>query len=199
MSEERTVCETVVRQLWQYLDGSVPPDKRELVEAHLEVCVRCASHYEFARSFLVAVAASPPMPGRDDTLRSRVVGALAREVILLIDHSGSMEGAKWEAADWAVQNLLAGLTPGDTFNLGLFHTTTRWFARQPVRGDERTVKQARDFLLQHKDSGGTELGVALEQALGQARDADARARHVLIVTDAQVSDAGRILALVERE
>jgi Ca-activated chloride channel family protein len=125
--------------------------------------------------------------------------ALAREVILLIDHSGSMEGAKWEASDWAVQNLLAGLTSADTFNLGLFHTTTRWFARQPVRGDERTVRQARDFLLQYKDSGGTELGVALEQALGQARDADGRARHVLIVTDAQVSDAGRILALVERE
>ena len=125
--------------------------------------------------------------------------AVAREAILLIDHSGSMDGPKWAAADWAVQNLLAGLTPGDTFNLGLFHNTTRWFARQPVRADERTVKQARDFLLQHKDSGGTELGVALEQALGQARDRDRRARHVLIVTDAQVSDAGRILTLVERE
>src|SRR3954452_12491857 len=124
---------------------------------------------------------------------------LAREVILLIDHSFSMEGPKWEAADWAVQNLLAGLTPADTFNLGLFHSTTRWFAKQPVRGDERTVKQAREFLLQHKDSGGTELGVALEQALGQKRDSDLRARHVVIVTDAQVSDSGRILALVERE
>ena len=120
-------------------------------------------------------------------------------MILLIDHSGSMSGPKWEAADWAVQNLLAGLTPSDTFNLGLFHSTTRWFARQPVRGDERTIRQARDFLLQHKDSGGTELGVALEQALDQPRDAADRARHVLIVTDAQVSDAGRILALVERE
>lgn len=122
-----------------------------------------------------------------------------REVILLIDHSGSMEGPKWEAADWAVQNMLAGLTPDDTFNLGLFHSSTRWFARGPVRGDERTVRQAREFLLENRDSGGTELGVALEQALGQPRDAEGRARHVVIVTDAQVSDSGRILALVERE
>ena len=124
---------------------------------------------------------------------------VAREVILLIDHSGSMSGPKWEAADWAVQNLLAGLSPSDTFNLGLFHSTTRWFARQPARGDDRAIRQARDFLLRHKDSGGTELGVALEQALDQPRDGDARARHVVIVTDAQVSDAGRIVALVERE
>jgi Ca-activated chloride channel family protein len=150
-------------------------------------------HDERARlsSCFLALAASPSGDVATESI--------AREVILLIDHSGSMEGAKWEAADWAVQNLLAGLSPDDTFNLGLFHTTTRWFARQPVRGDEQTIRQARDFLLNHKDSGGTELGVALEQALGQARDTDARARHVLIVTDAQVSDAGRILALVERE
>src|SRR5262249_23508778 len=32
-----------------------------------------------------------------------------REVILLVDHSGSMDGAKWEAADWAVERFLAGL------------------------------------------------------------------------------------------
>jgi Ca-activated chloride channel family protein len=143
-----------------------------------------------SRCFL-ALVAPPSGPAATETL--------AREVILLIDHSGSMSGPKWQAADWAVQNLLAGLSPADTFNLGLFHDSTRWFSKQPVRGDERTLTQARDFLLAHQDSGGTELGVALEQSLGQKRDADARARHVLIVTDAQVSDAGRILALVERE
>jgi Ca-activated chloride channel family protein len=143
-----------------------------------------------SRCFL-ALVAPPAAPSAGEIL--------AREVILLIDHSGSMSGPKWQAADWAVQNLLAGLTPADTFNLGLFHDSTRWFSKQPVRGDERTVRQARDFLLQHQDSGGTELGVALEQALGQKRDTDARSRHVVIVTDAQVSDSGRILALVERE
>ena len=41
--------------------------------------------------------------------------------------------------------------------------------------------------------------MALEQALGLERAAGERARHVLIVTDAQVSDAGRILRLAEEE
>ncbi|HEX3868237.1 MAG TPA: anti-sigma factor [Gemmatimonadaceae bacterium] len=76
---ERSVCETVVRQLWQYLDGTVPPDKHELVEAHLEVCVRCAAHFDFARSFLTAVAASPPAGAGDGMLRTRVIRALAGE------------------------------------------------------------------------------------------------------------------------
>ena len=143
--------------------------------------------------FLALVA--PPASGS----QAGASRTLPREVILLIDHSSSMSGPKWQAADWAVQNLLAGLTPADTFNLGLFHHETRWFARAPVRADERTVRQAGEFMLKYTDSGGTELGVALEQALSQARDRDGRARHVVIVTDAQVSDAARLLDLVERE
>jgi Ca-activated chloride channel family protein len=191
------VAETEGRLRVRLRDGEVLPDRdcvlswqppRVARRPTLQVLWH-AEQAGDAACFLALVA--PPAVAPAD--------ALAREVILLIDHSGSMSGPKWEAADWAVQNLLAGLTPADTFNLCLFHSKTRWLARQPIRGDERAVKQARDFLLRHKDSGGTELGVALEQALDQPRVAGAGARHVVIVTDAQVSDAGRILALVERE
>jgi anti-sigma factor RsiW len=76
---ERSICETVVRQLWQYLDGDVPPDKRALVESHLEICVGCASHYEFAREFLNAVAIAPIDGPADGDLRDRVLVALAGE------------------------------------------------------------------------------------------------------------------------
>jgi Ca-activated chloride channel family protein len=122
-----------------------------------------------------------------------------REVILLVDHSGSMEGPKWEAADWAVKRFLSDLTPRDTFNLGLFHNTTRWFFPKPTPAGERAVAEAIAFLEAHRDSGGTELGVALEQALHQGRTEDERARHVLLVTDAEVSDAARILRLADAE
>ncbi|HWE60120.1 MAG TPA: VWA domain-containing protein, partial [Chloroflexota bacterium] len=124
---------------------------------------------------------------------------LPREVILLVDHSGSMEGAKWEAADWAVAQFLAGLTGEDSFNLGLFHNTTRWFSPEPRPATPEAVASARQFLEAHRDSGGTELGVALEQALGMERQRGDRARHVLVITDAEVTDAGRILRLADQE
>ncbi|MEO7085447.1 MAG: zf-HC2 domain-containing protein [Gemmatimonadaceae bacterium] len=76
---DRSTCETVVRQLWQYLDGDVPPDKRALVQSHLEICVGCASHFEFAREFLNAVASAPVDGPADDELRDRVLVALAGE------------------------------------------------------------------------------------------------------------------------
>ena len=124
---------------------------------------------------------------------------IPREVVLLVDHSGSMRGAKWEAADWAVECFLAGLSEHDSFALGLFHDTTKWFAARPRKATPDAVREAVAFLKANHDSGGTELGVALEQALDRARVADTPSRHVLILTDAEVSDAGRVLRLADLE
>src|SRR4051794_8019449 len=52
---ERSVCESVVRQLWPYLDGTLDEAERDRVVAHLVNCERCTSHMDFARAFLEAV------------------------------------------------------------------------------------------------------------------------------------------------
>lgn len=124
----------------------------------------------------------------------------AREVILLVDHSGSMSGAKWEASDWAVNSFLSGLTERDRFALGLFHNTTQWFDRKPALATPERIEKAREYLDKNRDSGGTELGIALEQTLQLDRGQDGgQGRHVLIVTDAEVTDAARILRLADQE
>ena len=124
---------------------------------------------------------------------------VSREAIVLVDHSGSMQGAKWRAADWAVERFLGELQAQDSFALGLFHNTTRWFADSPRPGSEEAVQQAAQFLKEGTDSGGTELGMALEQALSLKRLEGEAARHVLVITDAQVSDFGRIMRLADQE
>lgn len=124
---------------------------------------------------------------------------VSREAVLLVDHSGSMQGPKWQAADWAVTKFLSDLAERDAFALGVFHNTATWFAKRPQDASEATVQAAIRFLHERTDSGGTELGVALEQALALERVKGERARHVLLVTDAQVSDADRILRLADSE
>lgn len=150
-------------------------------------------HHEPASEqvYFLALVAPPAVrdPGRN----------VPREVVLLVDHSSSMEGAKREAADWAVKRFLSDLTERDAFSLGLFHDRTRWFSRTPRRADTKAIEEGIRFLEAHRDSGGTELGVALEQALGLEREEGEHARHVLIITDAQVTDAGRILRLASQE
>lgn len=130
---------------------------------------------------------------------SRAGNRALREAILLVDHSGSMSGAKWAAADWAVKSFLYGMAERDQFALGVFHSTTRWFDHKLRQADGKTIEEAVRFLETSRDSGGTELGVALEQALALERTKDERARHALVITDAEVSDAGRILRLASEE
>ncbi len=73
----RAVCEAVVRQLWPFLDGALPEDQRERIVAHLEECVACTSHFDFARAFLGAVAAARPHMPANELLHARVLSALA--------------------------------------------------------------------------------------------------------------------------
>jgi Ca-activated chloride channel family protein len=122
-----------------------------------------------------------------------------REVTLVVDHSGSMSGPKWEAADWATEQLLRSLTPADGFALAVFHNTTFWFERSLQPGESLIVQRAVDWFKARRDSGGTELGVALEQALSLPKGDGEAARAVLVVTDGQVTDHARLLQLADRE
>jgi Ca-activated chloride channel family protein len=103
------------------------------------------------------------------------------------------------AADWAVKILLSRLGDDDAFNLGFFHDTCRWMSRAPVKATEKNRQRGERFIAESTDSGGTELGIALEQALLQPRSGGRVARHVVVLTDAQVGDHDRIAALLERE
>jgi Ca-activated chloride channel family protein len=179
-------------------DGEVVPDRDCVLSwlprrAEDRPALRVMVHEDSPSGMVYFLALVAPPAGQD------LEPGVPREVILLVDHSGSMSGPKWEAADWAVEQFLLDLDPGDNLALCLFHNTARWFSEQPQGASSEIVDQAIKFLLEHKDSGGTELGVALEQALHLKRSTDERARHVVIVTDAQVSDAGRILRLADEE
>jgi Ca-activated chloride channel family protein len=141
--------------------------------------------------YFLALVAPPATPAREQLL--------PRDVILLVDHSLSMEGAKRDAADWATKRFLSGLTDREAFNLGLFNHRIHWLSKTVQSAEKDAVKKALTFIDNCRDFGGTELGVALEQSLGMNKIGTGYARHVLIITDAQVSDESRILRLAKKE
>lgn len=122
-----------------------------------------------------------------------------REVILLVDRSGSMGGPKWEATAWAVRSLLSGLGKDELFNVGYFDSVVEWFRPRGLASAANDVSEALAVLEGIGPCGGTELGVALEQALRMSRTRGNFARHVVILTDGQVTDSERIFALAEGE
>ena len=60
-------------------------------------------------------------------------------------------------------------------------------------------QRACQFINRNKTSGGTELGIALEQALSLPRTAGVATRHIILITDGQVSDFARLLRLADEE
>lgn len=179
-----------------------PPQAADNPTIELHTYVDNVDNAEGATPYLYFLALVTP-PVKNTSPKGVESDPIAREATLLVDHSGSMRGAKWSAADWAIERFLADLTAADAFALAIFHNKTRWFveAIQPAHSEATTAATA--WLQQQQESGGTELGVALEQALHLQRwQPPATAtltRHLLIVTDAAVSDAARILRLADAE
>ena len=69
-------CDAVMRQLWDYLDGELTPDREEAVRAHLVVCNRCHPQHDFEQSFLRALSASRREHSRPDAIKARVLATL---------------------------------------------------------------------------------------------------------------------------
>ena len=69
-------CEQVMRQLWDYLDWELTPDRMAAIRAHLELCKRCYPQYEFERSFLTAVAGTAREHSDLARLRSQLLETL---------------------------------------------------------------------------------------------------------------------------
>jgi Ca-activated chloride channel family protein len=104
---------------------------------------------------------------------------IAKDVILVLDVSGSMRGEKIEQAKAALGFVLDNLNSEDRFNIIAFSTSTQHYARDLVWADERG--EALDFVARLEASGSTDINRALLEALTMA-DAE-RPTILIFLTD----------------
>ncbi len=76
MMEPMLDCTAVMKQLWDYLDGELSPERMQAIEAHVKMCGRCSPQVEFERAFLKALAAARAEVTDVGSLRDRVVAQL---------------------------------------------------------------------------------------------------------------------------
>jgi mycothiol system anti-sigma-R factor len=68
-------CAEAVRQLWEYLDGTVDEARRGAIEEHLGFCRRCCGELEFAEE-LRGLLASQRADELPDDVRRRMLSTL---------------------------------------------------------------------------------------------------------------------------
>ena len=111
-----------------------------------------------------------------------------REMIFVIDNSGSMHGESMAAAKQSLLHALDTLRPEDMFNIIRFdHSMTPLFDR-PTLASAEQVALARTFTKGLEASGGTEMLPALRAALADERPADKSVRQVIFLTDGDLSN-----------
>ena len=124
--------------------------------------------------------------------------ALPRELLLVIDTSGSMAGLPMQQAQAALVEALARLRPGDRFNLIQFNSVTEKLFEHAMPADEAHLRVASDWVANLVATNGTEMSPALSEAFAGA-PAAGYVRQVVFITDAAVGNETGLLAQIERE
>ena len=140
--------------------------------------------------FLLLVAPKVEVDERD---------VVAKDVIFVLDTSGSMEGEKIAQAKSSLEYILDHLNPEDRFNIVGFSTGVNIYARKPQPATDRD--EARRFIDDLRAVGGTNIDLALTEALAMA-DGE-RPQIIIFLTDGLptegVTESDRIVANVSRQ
>jgi len=124
-----------------------------------------------------------------------------KNLILVLDSSGSMSGAKIRQAKEAARFILRHLDPRDDFTLIDFDDAVSALSRELLPATEANVGRALEFVDRIEDSGATNINDALLEALSRMRGGD-RPNYVLFLTDglptAGTTDTAGILKNVQK-
>lgn len=120
-----------------------------------------------------------------------------KELVFVLDTSGSMEGFPIEKAKETMRLALDALYPDDTFNLITFAGDTRILFPQPVPATRANLAKAQAFLKSRSGGGGTEMMTAIKAAL-EPSDEQSHVRIVCFMTDGYVGNDMEIISEVQK-
>ncbi len=137
----------------------------------------------------------PPTTPSSDLTR------IPREVVFVIDTSGSMAGKSLKEAKAALSLALSRLSPQDSFNIIQFNSVTHQLYSTARQVSESRVHEAQRYVNGLQASGGTEMLPPLQQALAHrpAKDIPQRLCQIIFITDGLVGNEDALFSLLRRD
>jgi Ca-activated chloride channel homolog len=132
--------------------------------------------------YLLALVTPPPLADAQKE-------TLPREIVFVIDNSGSMGGTSITQAKASLLFALGRLTPRDRFNVIRFDHTMETLFTDTVAADAGNIGRARSFVSAIQASGGTEMVPPMKAALTDRRGDSAQyLRQVVFLTDGGIGN-----------
>ena len=120
-----------------------------------------------------------------------------KEMIFVLDCSGSMSGEPMAAAKGLVRHALKNVNAHDTFQILRFSTKASGFRPQPIAATPGNVKAGLHYLEGLRGGGGTMMVEGIKAALDFPSDPD-RLRIVLFLTDGYIGNEDDIFRAVQQ-
>lgn len=132
----------------------------------------------------------------DDALSSRA--GMPRDLVFVVDTSGSMHGTSLAQAKRALLLALEGLRPVDRFNVVQFNSTTSALFADSVEASAGNLASAARYVTALAANGGTEMRPALEHVL-RASVTETHLRQLVFITDGSVGNEAELIQLIDTE
>ena len=122
--------------------------------------------------------------------------AIARDLTILIDASGSMSGKPIERAKLVAQELLRTLDSGDRFEILAFSERVEALTRRQMEATPKNIEKSLAKLAALQAGGATEMVQAMVEALSPLRPGSQR--QVILITDGYIGFESEVIGQVLR-
>ena len=115
-----------------------------------------------------------------------VINKTEKNVIFVLDRSGSMAGKKIEQSKKALEFVLTNLNEGDNFNIVDYDDRVEMYKPEMQRNTAASYKEAINYVGGIRSGGGTNINDALVKSIAMFQDEN-RPNYILFLTDGLAS------------
>ena len=123
----------------------------------------------------------------------------AKDVVFLMDTSGSQQGAPLAQSKVLMKRFIEGLNPNDTFTIIDFANTTTQLSRKPLANTAANRAKAIAYVDALEANGGTELMNGINAVVNYPQSRYNRLRSVVLLTDGYIGNDREIIAAVQKK